>query len=70
MTAADVEFGVLGPAQALVVGRSADLGERKQRLVLAMLALEVNKVIPVSRFADILWSDSRRTAPAGSSRPT
>jgi DNA-binding SARP family transcriptional activator/tetratricopeptide (TPR) repeat protein len=58
MTANSVEFGVLGPVQALIVGRSADLGERKQRLVLAMLALEVNRVIPVSRFADILWSDS------------
>ncbi|HET7016078.1 MAG TPA: BTAD domain-containing putative transcriptional regulator, partial [Streptosporangiaceae bacterium] len=64
MTANSVEFGVLGPVQALIVGRSADLGERKQRLVLAMLALEVNKVIPVSRFADILWSDS----PPNSSR--
>ena len=58
MTASGVEFGVLGPVQATVVGRLADLGERKQRLVLAMLALDVNKVIPVSRFADILWSDS------------
>lgn len=58
MPANGVEFGVLGPVQAVIVGRSADLGERKQRLVLAMLALEVNKVIPVSRFADILWRDS------------
>ncbi|HEY3902343.1 MAG TPA: BTAD domain-containing putative transcriptional regulator [Streptosporangiaceae bacterium] len=64
MPAKGVEFGVLGPVQAVIVGRSADLGERKQRLVLAMLALEVNKVIPVSRFADILWSDS----PPNSSR--
>jgi DNA-binding SARP family transcriptional activator/tetratricopeptide (TPR) repeat protein len=58
MPANGVEFGVLGPVQAVIVGRSADLGERKQRLVLAMLALEVNKVIPVSRFADILWRES------------
>jgi len=58
MTAKGVEFHVLGPVQALVVGRPADLGERKQRLVLAMLALEVNKVVPVSRLADMLWGGS------------
>jgi DNA-binding SARP family transcriptional activator/tetratricopeptide (TPR) repeat protein len=55
MTAKSVEFRVLGPVQALVVGRPADVGERKQRLVLAMLALEVNKVVPVSRLAELLW---------------
>jgi DNA-binding SARP family transcriptional activator/tetratricopeptide (TPR) repeat protein len=56
--AKSVEFRVLGPVQALVAGRPADVGERKQRLVLAMLALEVNKVVPVSRLADVLWGGS------------
>lgn len=58
MTARGVEFHVLGPVHALVAGRLADLGERKQRLVLAMLALEANKVVPVSRLADTLWGSS------------
>jgi DNA-binding SARP family transcriptional activator/tetratricopeptide (TPR) repeat protein len=58
MMAKSVEFQVLGPVQALVVGRPADVGERKQRLVLAVLALEVNKVVPVSRLAEMLWDGS------------
>lgn len=53
-----VEFRVLGPVRALVAGRPADLGERKQRLVLGMLALEVNKVVPVCRLEEMLWGGS------------
>lgn len=58
MMANSIEFQLLGPVQVLVVGRPADLGERKQRLVLAVLALEVNKVVTVSRLADMLWGGS------------
>lgn len=58
MTVDGAEFQVLGPVQALVVGRPAEIRERKQRLVLAMLALDVNKVVPVSRLADALWGSA------------
>ncbi len=58
MTAKSVKFQVLGPVQALAGGRPANLGERRQRLVLAMLALEANKAVPVSRLTEVLWGDS------------
>jgi DNA-binding SARP family transcriptional activator len=33
-------------------------GTRKQRYVLAVLALEVNQLVPTSRLVDLLWPDS------------
>ena len=52
-----MEFMVLGPVRAVVAGRPVDLGDRKQRLVLAVLLLEANQLVPVSRLVRILWQD-------------
>jgi DNA-binding SARP family transcriptional activator len=52
-----MEFRVLGPVQALVEGDPVDLGDRKQRLVLAVLLLEANQMVSVGRLIRILWRD-------------
>lgn len=50
-----MEFRVLGPVQVLVDGRLVALKERKQRLVLALLLLDVNQLVPIDRLVDLLW---------------
>jgi len=56
-------FGVLGPLTAGVDGgKRLDLGGRKQRELLAMLLVNLNRCIPASRIADALW---RGDPPAG-----
>lgn len=52
-----MELLLLGPVQARVDGRPVNLGVRKQRLVLAVLALEVNREVSVGRLVDLLWAD-------------
>jgi DNA-binding SARP family transcriptional activator len=52
-----VDFRLLGPVQAIAAGRPLVLGERKQRLVLAILLLEANKVVPVERMVELIWQD-------------
>jgi ABC-2 type transport system ATP-binding protein len=51
-----MEFRVLGPVQVLVDGRLVALKERKQRLVLALLLLDVNQLVPIDRLVDHLWT--------------
>ncbi|MEJ2852371.1 MULTISPECIES: AfsR/SARP family transcriptional regulator [unclassified Saccharothrix] len=46
---------VLGEVVARVDGRSVDLGPAKQRCVLAALALEVGRVVPVDRLVEAVW---------------
>ena len=53
-----MEFRVLGPVQAFAAGVPVDLGDRKQRLVLAVLLLEANQLVPVGRLIRILWQDN------------
>ncbi|MEV0135698.1 BTAD domain-containing putative transcriptional regulator [Dactylosporangium sp. NPDC050688] len=53
-----MEFRVLGPVQAFAAGTPVDLGDRKQRLVLAVLLLEANQLVPVGRLIRILWQDN------------
>src|SRR5829696_4624167 len=56
-------FGVLGPLTAGVDGgEPLDIGGRKQRELLAMLLMNLNRCIPASRIADALW---RGGPPAG-----
>jgi DNA-binding SARP family transcriptional activator len=50
-----VEFRLLGPVEAWAGGRQMDLGPRKQRFALAVLALNVNQPIPVDRLVDLTW---------------
>src|SRR5262245_14128772 len=56
-------FGLLGPLVAGVDGRERiELGGRKQRELLAMLLINLNRHIPARRIADALW---RGEPPAG-----
>src|SRR4051794_4638671 len=52
-----MEFRVLGPVEAFAEGSPVDLGDRKQRLVLAVLLLEANQLVSVGRLVRILWQD-------------
>ena len=54
---AELELRLLGPVEARVDGRPVPLGPRKQRLVLAILALEANRQVPVERLVDLVWPD-------------
>jgi DNA-binding SARP family transcriptional activator/tetratricopeptide (TPR) repeat protein len=52
-----MEFQLLGPVRAWVTGQPVDLGVRKQRFVLAMLLLEVNKHVSADRLVELTWPD-------------
>ncbi len=54
---AELELRLLGPVEARVDGRPVPLGTRKQRLVLAILALEANRQVPMERLVDLVWPD-------------
>ena len=41
-----MEFRVLGPVEVRVDGRTIDIGPRLQRRLLALLVLNVNRVVP------------------------
>ena len=48
---------VLGPLQVLDAGRPLALGGRQQRAVLALLALNANRVVPVDELLAGIWGD-------------
>ncbi|PWU47828.1 hypothetical protein DLJ46_13585 [Micromonospora globispora] len=53
-----VEFRLLGAVEAWAGDRQIDLGPRQQRLVLAILALNVNQLVPLDRLVDLTWPES------------
>lgn len=53
-----MEFRLLGPVEAWSGDRRVDLGPRKQRLALAILALQVNQLVPVDRLVDLTWPNA------------
>lgn len=55
-------FRVLGPVQMVAQGQTVRLGDRKQRLVLAVLLLEPNHLVPLARMIDLLWPSSPPTS--------
>jgi serine/threonine protein kinase/WD40 repeat protein/DNA-binding winged helix-turn-helix (wHTH) protein len=57
LSASALEFRVLGPLGVAAAGRPLSLGGRKQRLVLALLLLEANRVVSVDRLIDRVWGD-------------
>ena len=54
----DLRFRLLGPLEAERGGITLELGPRKQRAVLALLLLEVNRVVSTERLIDELWGDA------------
>jgi DNA-binding SARP family transcriptional activator len=57
-TPCDLRVRLLGPVEAHAGGHPVRLGPRKQRFVLAVLALEVNQLVPVDRLVDLMWAQS------------
>ncbi len=53
-----MELRILGPVELMADRRSLNIGGPRQRTVLAMLALNVNRVVPVERLIDAVWDDS------------
>jgi DNA-binding SARP family transcriptional activator len=52
-----VEIRVLGRVDAIVDGRPLPLRRRKQRALLAMLALRANHTVAADELIDGLWGD-------------
>jgi predicted ATPase/DNA-binding SARP family transcriptional activator len=52
------EVRLLGPVQAIRLGRDIALGGPKQRAVLALLVLEAGRVVPAGRLMEELWRGS------------
>jgi DNA-binding SARP family transcriptional activator len=53
-----VEFRILGPLEVVDDDRLVELGGQKQRVLLAVLLLEANKVVSSDRLIDALWEDA------------
>jgi DNA-binding SARP family transcriptional activator len=51
-----VDFGALGPVEAVVAGRLADLGAPKQRALLALLVSRVGQRVAVEEMLEALWA--------------
>jgi ABC-2 type transport system ATP-binding protein len=52
-----VEFRLLGPVQAWRLGRPVDLGSDKQRFLLALLLLEANRPVELTRLVELIWPE-------------
>ncbi|WP_344088090.1 AfsR/SARP family transcriptional regulator [Luedemannella helvata] len=58
-----MEIQLLGPVAAYADDAPIPLGPRKRRYLLGLLALEVNRALPVERLIDLMWPlDPPRTA--------
>jgi predicted ATPase/DNA-binding SARP family transcriptional activator len=53
-----VEFRLLGPFEVAVAGEPQEIGSAKQRAVLAMLSLQLNRIVSVDTLAEGLWGES------------
>jgi DNA-binding SARP family transcriptional activator/tetratricopeptide (TPR) repeat protein len=49
------EFSLLGPLEVRSNGRTLELGGQKQRVLLAMLLLEANRVVSSDRLIEAIW---------------
>jgi predicted ATPase/DNA-binding SARP family transcriptional activator len=61
-------YGLLGPVEIRVDGRTVELAGVKQRLVLAMLLLAGGQLVPAGRLVDELWGEALPRDPAGALR--
>lgn len=60
-----MEILLLGPVQARIADRAVKPGVRKQRLLLAVLALEVNRPVDTRRLVDLVWPLERPATAVG-----
>ena len=63
-----VEFGILGPVQAVRDGRELGLGGPRRRAVLALLLVAGGRVVPAERLAEELWGGCPPPGAAGTLR--
>jgi len=61
--AATFAVRVLGPVQVDIDGRPVVLGRRQERLLLALLALEAGRPLPVGRLVELVWGDHPPASP-------
>jgi DNA-binding SARP family transcriptional activator len=52
-----MEFRLLGPVEMRVASQRADIGHARQRAVLAVLLLDLNKVVSADRLIDRVWGE-------------
>src|SRR6476620_4685028 len=52
-----MRIGILGPLEARDTGGQLPLGGRQQRAVLAMLALQANRVVTIDELLEGIWGD-------------
>ena len=67
MAAQEVRLGVVGSLTVRRGGRlltATDVGSRKARSLLAVLAVERGRLLPVEHIVDLLWGDARSLRPA------
>jgi DNA-binding SARP family transcriptional activator/DNA-binding CsgD family transcriptional regulator len=57
-----VELRLLGPVEVLDGGRAVAITASKQRAVLALLALQAGRVVPLDALVDRLWEDPPASA--------
>lgn len=55
----ECRFASSGPSGVVVAGRVAHLGSRKQRAVLAVLALHAGKVVSSEKLLELLWEEDQ-----------
>src|SRR5687768_12110057 len=51
------EFRLLGEVEVLAGGGTANLGPAMQRCVLAAIAIDADRVVPVERLTDRVWGN-------------
>src|SRR5215210_505642 len=61
-----VEVKLLGPLQVVVDGRPIELRRKKQRALLALLALRAGEVVATDRLVDELWGETPPKSAVGS----
>lgn len=52
-------FQLLGPVRVMEDGVGVDVGGPKQRMLLALLCVDANRVVPVERLTESLWNGDR-----------
>jgi DNA-binding SARP family transcriptional activator/tetratricopeptide (TPR) repeat protein len=52
-----VDFRVLGPLEVCLAGEAVDIGHPRQRAVLAVLLLDLGRVVPAYLLIDRVWGD-------------